>query len=86
MQYHEWSGVAILVLVLFRVLWGFVGGAQARFSAFLTRTTEGCRLCALFLGKDAERYLGHNPLGGWSIIAMLVTLSIQVGTGSFCQR
>ena len=83
MQYHEWSGVAIVVLVLFRLLWGFVGGAQARFSAFLTGPRKVADYARSFVRTDAKRYLGHNPLGGWSIIAMLVTLSIQVGTGLF---
>jgi len=83
MQYHEWSGVAILVLVVFRLLWGFVGGAQSRFMAFVSGPRAMIDYARTFVRTDSKRYLGHNPLGGWSIIAMLVALSIQVGTGLF---
>lgn len=83
MQYHEWSGVAVLVLLLFRLIWGFVGGAQARFSVFVTGPRKVFDYARSFFRADAKHYLGHNPMGGWSIIAMLVTLSIQAGTGLF---
>lgn len=83
MLYHEWSGVAIVALVVFRVLWGFVGGAQSRFTAFVSGPRAVADYLRSLVRTNSKRYLGHNPLGGWSIIAMLVALSIQVGTGLF---
>jgi cytochrome b len=83
MQYHEWSGVAILVLVLFRVLWGFWGGAYARFTAFLKGPGAVRRYAASLFGRDYRPHLGHNPLGGWSILAMLAALFVQSATGLF---
>lgn len=83
MQYHEWSGVAILVLVLFRVLWGFWGGAYARFTAFLKGPGAVRRYAASLFGLDYRPHLGHNPLGGWSILAMLICLFVQSATGLF---
>lgn len=83
MQYHERSGMAIMVLVLFRVVWGFMGGTQARFAAFIRGPQEVLRYTRTLLRNDARRYIGHNPLGGWSIIAMLTGLGVQVGTGLF---
>jgi len=83
MKYHEWSGFAILVLVGFRLVWGFIGGQQSRFSTFVKGPAAVIRYAFSLLSKDSKRHIGHNPLGGWSILAMLVSLLIQVGTGLF---
>ena len=83
MRYHEWSGFAILVLVVFRIVWGFIGGRQSRFSDFLKGPAAVIRYASSLLRKDSKPHIGHNPLGGWSIIAMLISLLIQVGTGLF---
>ena len=83
MQYHEWSGVAILVLIVFRLVWGFIGGRQSRFSAFVRGPKAVLRYASALLSRQSKPYIGHNPLGGWSILAMLTSLSIQAGTGLF---
>jgi len=83
MRYHELSGFAVLVLVLFRLVWGFVGGQHSRFIAFVKGPAAVARYASSFYRKDAIKHPGHNPLGGYSIIAMLVSTLIQVGTGLF---
>jgi len=83
MQYHEWSGVAILGLILFRVLWGFWGGNSSRFATFVRGPRNVFDYARSLLGKEHEPYLGHNPMGAWSILAMLTVLLIQAGTGLF---
>jgi len=83
MKYHEWSGFAILVLVGFRIVWGFIGGRQSRFSSFVKGPVAVIRYASSLLKKDSKPHIGHNPLGGWSIIAMLTSLLIQAGTGLF---
>ncbi len=83
MQYHEWSGVAILALILFRVLWGLFGGIPSRFSSFIRGPRKVFGYARSLLGNGHQPYLGHNPMGAWSIIAMLAVLLIQVGTGLF---
>jgi cytochrome b len=83
MRYHEWSGFAILVLVVFRLMWGFIGGQQSRFSNFVKGPAAVTRYASSLLRKDSKPHIGHNPLGGWSILAMLITILIQVGTGLF---
>ena len=83
MRYHEWSGFAILVLVVFRIVWGFVGGRQSRFIAFVKSPGAVIRYAASLLNKTSPSHIGHNPLGGWSILAMLTSLLIQVSTGLF---
>ncbi len=83
MQYHEWSGFTILALLLFRLVWGFVGSRSSRFVTFVQGPANVFRYATALLRRDSPQYLGHNPLGGWSIIAMLVTLLVQAGTGLF---
>ena len=82
-QYHVWSGYAILVLLVFRLIWGFVGGRHVRFSAFVHGPATVLRYARTMLRRDAPDHLGHNPLGGWSVLAMLITLFVQAATGLF---
>ncbi|WP_319405528.1 cytochrome b/b6 domain-containing protein [uncultured Desulfosarcina sp.] len=83
MQYHMWSGYAIFGLLLFRVAWGFVGGRHARFSNFVYGPGAVLRYARTMLNREASRHLGHNPLGGWSVLAMLIALLVQAVTGLF---
>ena len=83
MLYHEWSGFTILTLLLFRLAWGFVGNRESRFATFIVGPAAVVRYTATLLRRDSLHYLGHNPLGGWSIIAMLFALWVQAGTGLF---
>ncbi|MGB5987686.1 MAG: cytochrome b/b6 domain-containing protein [Desulfobacterales bacterium] len=80
---HEWSGVAILVLVLFRLVWGFAGGELSRFRSFVRGPSTVCRYGATLLKRESRRHLGHNPLGGWSVVLLLTALLVQAGTGLF---
>jgi len=83
MQYHLWSGYAVLTLLAFRLAWGFVGGRHVRFSAFVRGPRAVLRYAQTLLQPDAPKHLGHNPLGGWSVMAMLAALVLQAGTGLF---
>jgi len=84
MKYHLLSGYAILVLLIFRLTWGFVGSRTARFSSFVKGPATVLSHVGLLLQKkNGKPYLGHNPLGGWSIVAMLLVLFVQVATGLF---
>jgi cytochrome b len=83
MQYHVWSGYAVLGLLIFRMAWGFAGGRHARFSAFVRGPGVVLRYTRCLLQPEAPRHLGHNPLGGWSVLAMLLALSVQAVTGLF---
>lgn len=83
MTYHLWSGFTILGLLMFRLIWGFVGGRHARFAAFVRGPAAAWRYARCLLRPDQPPYPGHNPLGGWSIIAMLLALLLQAGTGLF---
>jgi cytochrome b len=75
-DWHIWSGCAILTLLIFRILWGFVGSSTARFSSFV----RGPRAIAEFCrGKWVG--IGHNPLGALSVLALLGAVAVQVGLG-----
>ena len=73
---HIWSGMAVLTLLIFRILWGFVGASTARFRNFV----RGPRAVFGYLRGD-WRGIGHNPLGAISVIALLGLLIVQVGLG-----
>jgi cytochrome b len=83
MEYHLWGGYALLALVLFRVIWGFAGSDTARFSDFVRGPGVVLAYVKALLRGATPRHLGHNPLGGWSILAMLALLLVQAGTGLF---
>lgn len=80
MQWHFWFGYGVLGLVLFRILWGFVGGEYARFNRFLRGPEAVLRYVENWRGAS---YLGHNPLGALSVIAMLGAILVQALTGLF---
>lgn len=83
MTTHMLVGYLVLALLIFRLVWGVLGGHHARFTEFVRGPTTVWRYAISFTRKDAPRYLGHNPLGAWSVIAMLAVLLLQASTGLF---
>lgn len=79
MDWHRWSGYAILFLLVFRLYWGLVGGTTARFAHFV----RGPRAAYAYLRGLEKPDIGHNPLGGWSVVAMLAILIVMVTAGLF---
>ncbi len=75
---HIWSGIAILTLLLFRLLWGFFGSSTARFANFI----RGPRTVFSYL-RGQWRGIGHSPLGALSVVALLGGLAVQVSLGLF---
>lgn len=79
MNWHFRFGYAVLSLLLFRLVWGVIGGHWSRFSSFLYSPGTVIRYLR---GQGApEHGVGHNPLGAGSVFAMLFFLLVQVGTG-----
>lgn len=86
MELHKLAGCALLALVLFRVLWGFVGSDTARFSSFVRGPADVARYARALIGGRVQTFVaGHNPMGGWSVTALLVLLSLAIGTGLFAE-
>jgi len=81
MVWHSWSGYAILTLLLFRIGWGFIGSDTARFVSFVRGPGASFVYLRSVFKRQPKAYLGHNPLGGWMIMALLAVLLIQVVTG-----
>jgi cytochrome b len=68
---HVFSGYVVLGLIGFRIVWGFTGSRYARFRSFLFRPGAVVAYVADLLASRASRHLGHNPAGGWAVLAML---------------
>lgn len=83
MIYHMWSGYAILTLLCFRLVWGFIGSRHARFRDFLYAPKAVVDYARTLSGRRAAVYAGHNPVGGLSALAMLLAILVQAGTGLF---
>jgi cytochrome b len=79
---HIAGGCALLGLLLFRLAWGVVGSDTARFAGFVRSPLAALRHLARFR-TDPETGVGHTAAGGWSVLAMLALLCLQVGTGLF---
>lgn len=81
MVWHGRLGYAVLALLLFRLVWGFVGGHWSRFGSFVVPPSA---TLAYLRGKPGSgASVGHNPLGAWSVLALLLVLLAQVGSGLF---
>ena len=83
MEWHMYSGYTILALVVFRILWGFTGSTHARFSSFLAGPAAGLSFAKKLLSKSPAHVAGHNPIGGWMVVVLLLSLLLQAGTGLF---
>lgn len=81
MRVHMWSGEAILVLLLFRIVWGFIGSETARFSHFLGNPFHAVTHLMQMTKREPDTQVGHNAAGGWMVLAMLLLLLAQVSTG-----
>lgn len=83
MKLHFWSGYTILTLVLFRILWGFFGSTTARFTHFVKGPSAFFAHLREMLGKEGPREVGHNPVGGAMVVALLFAVLLQAVAGLF---
>jgi cytochrome b len=83
MVLHGWVGDAVLTLLLFRVLWGFLGSETARFSRFLTSPQMAVEHLKHAFQREPDRQVGHNPAGGWMVLLLLALLLVETLTGLY---
>lgn len=83
MKAHMLIGQVILCLLVFRVVWGFVGTRYAKFSSFVFGPRTIVAYARTILSRSGGGYAGHNPLGFLAVFAMLLLIGIQVTTGLF---
>jgi cytochrome b len=80
-RWHEWIGYATLAIVTARAGWGFIGRDYARFSQFVRAPGETASYARSLLSGSEARYIGHNPLGGWMVVALLAMVALVGFTG-----
>ncbi len=81
MVWHFRFGFVVFTLLVFRLLWGLVGGRWSRFANFIHAPGTVLRYLRGDTRPDEHLDVGHNPLGSLSVFALLALLSVQVGTG-----
>jgi cytochrome b len=79
--WHEWVGYAALLLVALRLAWGWAGPRYARFAQFVRGPRETMGYARAVLGGLERRYVGHNPLGAWMILALLAVTALASLSG-----
>ncbi len=83
LKYHFWSGYAIMTLVLFRLVWGVIGSTHARFVNFVRGIPSALHHLRELLRPGPTSDVGHNAIGGWMIVVLLIALATQTGSGLF---
>jgi len=78
---HVWAGYLVAGLLLFRLVWGFVGTEYSRFSNFLCSPAQSITYVKGLFELKTKRYIGHNPAGAAMIVLLLVSLIMTVLTG-----
>ncbi len=76
---HQWLGITLIALVVTRVLWGFLGSTHSQFRDFLVGPAALLR----YLRGGGADSRGHNPLGGWSVLVLLLLVLAQGISGLF---
>lgn len=80
-SWHEWIGYAVMAAWALRIIWGFVGTPSARFLRFVRGPSTTLGYLRALRGGRAPRHLGHNPLGAWMIMVLLLTIGVVVLSG-----
>jgi len=78
---HVWAGYVVGILVVARIIWGFIGSPHARFSDFVYAPSTAFNYVRALLRFRGARYLGHSPGGGYMVILLLILVGATVITG-----
>ncbi len=81
MRLHLISGYTILTLLIFRLVWGFIGSDTALFVRFLRSPFAALRHLRDFSQREPDTQIGHNEAGGWMVLVLLGVVALQVATG-----
>ena len=80
-RWHEWTGYVALAAASLRVLLGFAGAGRWRFSSFVRGAADTLAYALAVVQRREAHYLGHNPLGGWMVVALLADAVAVGATG-----
>ncbi|SDR47659.1 cytochrome b/b6 domain-containing protein [Pseudovibrio sp. Tun.PSC04-5.I4] len=83
MTLHFWFGYAVLALIAFRLVWGFLGSKTARFSSFIFGPKALLAYMSKLPKRNASNWHGHNPLGGLFVFLLLGVIAAQAALGLF---
>jgi len=78
---HAYAGYCICGLIIFRIIWGFVGGQYARFSDWIYGPGKTLAYLNSIRDGSPAHYMGHNPLAGWMILTLLIFVSAILWSG-----
>lgn len=78
---HQACGYVAAAIVALRLAWGVLGGGHARFGDFVRGAGAVTGYLGLVIAGRAPRYLGHNPLGGWMVLALLSCIGLLAASG-----
>jgi len=81
LDFHVIAGYMIIGLIVFRLIWGFIGTHHARFSDFIKSPAEVKGYLKSVLLLRAKRYIGHNPAGGMMVLALLASIGMVIFSG-----
>lgn len=80
-EWHEWLGYLAWTVAVVRLGWGLIGPRHARFTSFVQGPVATSAYTRSLLQHREPRYLGHNPLGGWMVVALLANVIVTAVTG-----
>jgi cytochrome b len=80
-RWHEWLGYAALAVVIARVAWACVGPSHARVSHFVRSPAETLHYAQQVINHTEHRFVGHNPLGAYMIVLLVLTVILVSATG-----
>lgn len=80
---HLWSGFTVLTLIVWRILWGCFGSETSLFRHFIKPPKVAAAYAKSLGQKETPQTVGHNPLGGYSVVLMLFLLLAQAALGLF---
>ena len=83
LKLHRWTGMLILVLLVFRLIWGFVGSSTSRIGRLFFAPWTPVSFAFSYIRGTSRHYLGHNPLGSSMILLLLAAVALQAGLGLF---
>jgi cytochrome b len=78
---HEWLGYLALGVLALRIPWGWIGTRYARFSQFVRAPAQTLAYAKTVASGSERRYIGHNPLGAWMILALIVMVIAASASG-----
>lgn len=81
--WHTWNGYAVLVLIVWRLLWGLVGSSTSQFRSFVYGPVTALRYAVDFILRRPRHYLGHNPLGAIVVLVLLALVGAMGVLGLF---